>query len=96
MDDVRDIFLADHHQLDGLSGLFDDLNGIVNIPGSFVVDGDDLVVLLHPVLLCLTLGHNPSYEYPGLLLLVLVQTAVDQRETETTGAAVNLDHSGAH
>ena len=96
MDHVRNILLPHNNQLDGLPGLFDDLNGIVNIPGSLVVDGDDLVVLLHSVLLGLTLGHNPSDEYPGLLLLILVQTSVDQGETEAAGPAVHLDHSGAH
>ena len=93
---VGNILLADHNQLDRLPGLLDDLNGIVNIPGSFVVDGDDLVVLLHSVLLGLTLRHDPGHEYPGLLLLVLVQAAVDQREAEAAGPAVNLDDSGAH
>ena len=96
MDNVGNIFLADNDELDRLAGLLDDLNSIVNIPRCFVVDGDDLVVLLDSVLLGLTLGHNPSDEYPGLLLLILVQTSVDQGETEAAGPAVHLDHSGAH
>ena len=96
MDNVGNIFLADNDELDRLAGLLDDLNSIVNIPRCFVVDGDDLVVLLDSVFLCLTLGHNPSYKYSRLLLLVLVQAAVDEGQAEAPGAPVHLNNSRAH
>ena len=96
MDNVRYILLTDNHELDRLAGLLDDLNGIVNISRGLVVDGDDLVVLLHSVLLGMTQGYGPCHEYPGLLLLILVQPPVDEREAKAPGPAVHLDHSGAH
>ena len=47
MDDVRDILLAYHHKLDGLAGLLNDLDGLINVPRSLVVDGDDPEFWLH-------------------------------------------------
>ena len=96
MDNVGNIFLADNDELDRLAGLLDDLNSIVNIPRCFVVDGDDLVVLLDSVLLSLTLRHHPGHKYPSLLLLVLVQPPIYEGQTEPSGAAVHLDNSGTH
>ncbi len=41
----------------------------------------------------LTSRHDPGHEYPGVLLLVLVQPPVDEGEAEAAAAAVHHDRA---
>ena len=93
---VGHVLLPHHHQLDRLARLLDDVDGVIHVPRRLVVDGDDLVILLDAVFLGLAAGHDSRHEDAGLLLLELVEAAVDEREAEAAGAAVHLDHPRSH
>ena len=60
----------------------DEVDGVVHVVRDLAVDHQDLVVLLQSRPLALTPGNNLSYEDTSLVLLVLVQTFVDQGQPE--------------
>ena len=88
--------LSDQHEPDGLARLLDDVHGVVHVAGALVVDRDDLVVLLDPEPSGLAAGDNARNKDASLLLLVLVQPAVDEGEAEAPVATLHLDDPWPH
>ena len=69
-----------NHEFDLAARLLNDSDGIVDVSRRLPVDGEDFVVLPHPEPLGLTPRDHPGHENPGVLLLILVQSPVDESQ----------------
>ena len=70
----------ENHEFDLAPRLLDDPDGVVDVSRRLPVDGEDFVVLPHPEPLGLPSRDHPGHENPGVLLLILVQSPVDESQ----------------
>ena len=76
----------ENHEFDLAARLLDDPDGVVDVSRRLAVDGEDFVVLPHPEPLGLASRDHPGHENPGVLLLILVQSPVDESVLTTNSS----------